>query len=140
MVERLVRTPSGNKMFDVATLDEKGYHWKLMGEDKRLVEIVYVRVDGSTGTIIADLDSLFDLRMVVEDGRPVCEVIFKFLSEVTSPVTLHRARVRLQKIDGDILSKIAGQLLDSFLSGMFGKPGDIEEVEEDDKEETPPTG
>lgn len=113
----------GASTFQDAALESNGYRYSFAkGCQERLVEIVYLKDDGSTGTIIADLDSLFDTNIVVtDDGKPVCRVTFKILKEVTSPVNLHCADVPVASVNNGVVGKMLRSLLDHFLKQVYGR-------------------
>jgi len=122
--ERTVLTPMGISQFRDAHLEAKGYRYsfsKPCGE--RMVEIVYLKDDDTTGTIIADLESLFDLKFVVDDyNKAVCRVTFKILKDVTNPVTLSRADVPFSgAFTSGAVTKMLKGLLDHFLGQVYGR-------------------
>lgn len=121
--EREVVTPMGIAYFRDANLEEYGYRYSFSKPCKeKMVEIVYLKDDGSTGTVIADLESLFDTKIVVtDDGKPACRITFKLLKEVTSPVSLHCADVPVDSISGGLVGKILKGLLDHFLEQVYGR-------------------
>lgn len=120
---REVLTPLGKADFRDAVLEEKGYRFSFAKKcNEKLVEIVYLRDDGSTGTVIADLESLFDTKILVnDDGKPVCRVTFKLLKEVTSPVNLNCADVPVESITGGAVGKMLRGLLAHFLEQVYGR-------------------
>lgn len=120
--EREVYTPMGKSRFRSKELEEKGYRYSFAKNcDEKLVEIVYLKEDGSTGTIIADIDSLFETKIAVKDDEPVCLVTFKILKDIDNPVSLHRAEVPIKSVSGGIVGKILRGLLDYFLERVYGK-------------------
>ena len=121
--DREVVTPMGVSIFRDANLEAKGYRYSFSKAcQERLVEIVYLKDDGTTGTVIADLDSLFDTKIVVNDkGTPVCRVTFKLLKEVTSPVNLYCADVPVASINNGAVGKMLKGLLDHFLGQVYGR-------------------
>lgn len=120
--EREVYTPMGKSRFRSKVLEEKGYRYTFSKNcDEKLVEIVYLKEDGSTGTIIADIDSLFETKIVVRDNEPICLVTFKLLKDIGNPVTLHRAEVPISSVSGGIVGKMLRGLLEYFLERVYGK-------------------
>jgi len=119
---REVVTPMGISTFQDASLEENGYRYSFAkAANDRLVEIVYLKDDGSTGTIIADLESLFDTRIIVgDDGKAMCRVTFKLLKEVTNPIQMQCADVPVDNISGGFMGKMLKNLLDHFLSNTYG--------------------
>lgn len=120
--EREIITPMGTAKFRSRDLEENGYRWTFSkASNSRMVEIVYLKEDGSTGTIIADVDSLFDTRIEVKDDKPVCIVTFKFMRKVTNPVNLQCASVPITTVSNGVVGKMLTQLLEFFLERTFGK-------------------
>jgi hypothetical protein len=120
--EREIFTPMGKAKFRSSELETKGYRYSFAsGCDEKLVEIVYLKDDGTTGTIIADIDSLLATEMVVRDNKPVCLVTFKLLREVTNPVNMHRAEIPINSLSTGIVGKMLRGLLDYFLEKVYGR-------------------
>lgn len=120
--EREILTPMGKSLFRNAELEKKGYRYSFSKNcDGKLVEIIYLKEDGTTGTIIADIDSLLDTEIVVRDDKPVCLVTFKLLKKITNPVNLYRAEVPLTSVSGGIVGKMLRGLLDYFLEKVYGR-------------------
>ena len=112
----------GKSRFRCRVLEEKGYRYTFAKNcDEKLVEIVYLKADGTTGTIIADIDSLFETKIIVKDNEPICLVTFKLLKDIGNPVTLHRAEVPINSINGGIVGKMLRGLLEYFLERVYGK-------------------
>jgi hypothetical protein len=119
---REILTPMGKSTFRSASLEEKGYRYSFAkGCDEKLVEVVYLKDDGTTGTVIADIDSLLHTEVVVKDDKPVCLVTFKLLKEVSNPVDLYRAEVPLNSVSGGIVGKMLRGLLDYFFGKVYGR-------------------
>ncbi len=120
--EREILTPMGKAKFRNADLESKGYRYSFAKNcDDKLVEIIYLKDDGSTGTIIADIDSLLDTEVVVREGKPVCLVTFKLLKKVSNPVNMHRAEVPISSLSNGIVGKMLRGLLDYFLEKVYGR-------------------
>ncbi|MHA2066333.1 MAG: hypothetical protein ACXABY_18335 [Candidatus Thorarchaeota archaeon] len=120
--EREVYTPMGKSKFRSKELEERGYRYSFAKNcDDKLVEIVYLKPDGTTGTIIADIDSLFETKVVSKDDEVICLVTFKLLKDIDNPVTLHRAEVPINSINGGIVGKMLRGLLEYFLDRVYGK-------------------
>ncbi len=120
--DREVLTPMGISIFRDANLEKRGYRYSFSKAcQERMVEIVYLKDDGTTGTVIADLESLFDTQVVVADGKPVCRVTFKLLRKVSNPVNLHCADVPVTSISNGTVSKMLRGLLDYFLEKVYGR-------------------
>ena len=124
---RVVLTPMGKASFRNETLEKKGYRYSFSRKcDGRLVEIVYLKKDGSTGTLIGDIDTLFDVHYT---GR-VYTVVFKFIGDTSDAsgdtVTLHKVDVspklfHMSGLSGDLLVRI----LDKVLSEVFGRKEEV---------------
>ena len=120
--EREVYTPMGKSRFRSKVLEEKGYRYTFAKNcDEKLVEIVYLKADGTTGTIIADIDSLFETKIISRDNEPLCLITFKLLRDIDNPVTLHRAEVPIGSVSGGIVGKMLRGLLEYFLERVYGK-------------------
>ena len=135
--QREVVTPMGISKFQDAGLENNGYRYSFSkASNDRLVEIVYLKDDGSTGTIISDLDSLFDTKIVVNSaGKAMCRVTFKLLKEVTNPIQMHCADVPIDTISGGFMGKMLKNLLDYFLKKTYGlKKDDSKETKEESTE------
>lgn len=134
--QREVVTPMGISTFQDANLEKKGYRYSFSKEaNDRLVEIVYLKDDGSTGTIIADLESLFDTRIIVDDtGNPLCRVTFKLLNKVTNPIQLQCADVPVSAINSGFMGKMFKNLLDHFLGNTYG----LQQTDSDTEEANSP--
>ena len=121
--KREVLTPLGTSTIRDADLERKGYRYSYSKPcQKRLVEIVYLKEDDTTGTVIADLESLFDIKLVTSaDNKLCCRVTFKLLREVTSPVNLHCADVPVDSISSAKINSILKSLMDHFLEKVYGR-------------------
>jgi len=120
--EREILTPLGKARLRNASLESKGYRYSFSKNcDDKLVEIVYLRDNGTTGTIIADIDSLFDTELTVKDEKPVCQVTFKLIKKATNPVNIYRADVPISSISDGLVGNIMRGLLDYFLEKVYGR-------------------
>lgn len=120
--EREILTPMGKSRFRCMQLEERGFRYSFAKNcDDKLVEIVYLKPDGSTGTVIADIDSLFDTKIIVKDNKPVCMITFKLLKTVGNPVDLHCAEVPIDSVSNGIVGQMLRGLLDYFLEKVYGK-------------------
>jgi len=120
--QREVLTPMGRSTFRDANLEKHGFRYSFCkGCDDKLVEIVYLKNDGTTGTIIADIDSLFDTKIISRDDKPICLVTFKLLREIDNPISLHRAEVPIDSVSGGIVGKMLKGLLEYFLERVYGR-------------------
>lgn len=120
--EREVLTPMGRAKFRNADLEEKGYRWLFTkGSDNKMIEVVYLKDDGTTGTIVADLDSLFDKQVVSRDNIPMCVVTFKVITKVGDTVELIRADVPIKTMDDITKTLESPGLIDYFLEKAYGR-------------------
>jgi hypothetical protein len=126
--ERLVYTPMGVGKFRNADLERDGFRWGWSGPEGKLVEIVYLRPNGDTGTVIADVESLLDMKVVMRDGTPVCCVTFKLLKTIKAPVDLYGATVPIDGIKEDRMKETVGRLLTHFLRRTYGKVSAVDEI------------
>lgn len=121
--QREIMTPMGVSFFRDATLEEQGYRYSFSKKcNEKMVEIVYLKEDGTTGTVIADLESLFDTKIIVNDeNKAMCRVTFKLLREVTNPVSLQCADVPVDSISNGMVGNMLRKLLDHFLKQVYGR-------------------
>jgi hypothetical protein len=120
--EREVMTPLGKAKFRNKTLEEKGYRWTFVKDtNNELLEIVYLKDDGSTGTLIADLDTLFDRKIVSKDNLPYCIVTLKIIAGVGSTVELVRADVPIKSLDDVTHTLKKPGVLNYFFEKIYGR-------------------
>ena len=120
--EREILTPLGRAKFRNAELEEKGYRWLFTtGSDDEMIEVVYLKDDGSTGTLIADLDTIFDKKIISRDNIPMCLVTYKVMKSVGESVELIRAEVPIRSMDDINKTLKRPGLIDYFLEKAYGR-------------------
>lgn len=126
--ERTIVTPMGTTKFRSEDLETKGYRWTFAKKsDNKLIELVYLKSDGSTGTLIADVDTLFDRQIVSKDNIPYCTITLKVIAsigereEVGPSVELIRADVPIKRFNdiNEILTR--ADVLDYFFEKLYGR-------------------
>jgi len=119
---REIVTPMGKAKFKNKELEEKGYRYSFSRNcDERLIEIVYLRKDGSTGTLIADVNTLFAVSLKDEDTYTITLKVFKTIVD-DSALELHRVDVPALMYDNYGLAGILLRaVLDHVLQRAFGR-------------------